>query len=189
VILGIDPGYAKCGWAVVEPVTARVIDLGLITTMKRAGLHVSADRASRVSELCDKIAELAHKHGATTIGAEQALTFGAPAAIAANCLPWGAIVMLARMINVALLEVSANDWQCAVLGLDPKVKHKFKRGEKYARVEKALYAYVGTQLADALDGLNAKDRRHPLDATGSGMFAALMPAQATRIIKRREQAA
>jgi Holliday junction resolvasome RuvABC endonuclease subunit len=187
-ILGIDPGYAKCGWSIVEPGTGRVIALGLITTIKRAGLHVSADRAARVAEVCDRVAELAHKHGATTFAVEQPLMFGASAAIAANLLPWGAVLMLARTEGIELLEISANEWQCAVLGIDPKVKRKFKKGEKYALVEKALYAYVGTQLANVLEGLDAKDRRHPLDATGSGMFAAFRPEQATRIIKRREAA-
>lgn len=187
MILGVDPGYARCGWSIVEPGAARVVAVGLITTMKRAGLHISADRAARVAEVCDTLAELAIAHQVDTIAAEQALGFGAAAAVAANLLPWGGVIMLARMLGVELLEVVAAQWQSAVLGVDPK--QKFKRGEKYARVEKALTGYVGRQLADVLTGLDKKDRRHPIDATGAGMFAALCPGQATRIIKRKDIAA
>ena len=184
MILGVDPGYAKCGWSIVEPGTARVVDLGLITTKKRAGLHPSADRAKRIDQVCDKLAELAHTHKVDTIAAEQALEFGNPTAIVANVMPWGAVVMLARMIKVALFEVQAKVWQCAVLGVDPK--QKFKRGQRYALVEKALTKYVGKQLADALADLDKADRRHPLDSTGAAMLAALMPQLATRIIERKD---
>lgn len=181
MILGVDPGYAKCGWSIVEPKTGRVLALGLITTMKVHGLHVSADRAVRVSKVCDKLAALAQQYGVKTIAAEQALGFGASAAIAANLLPWGAVLMLARTIGVELFEVSANEWQCAILGIDPKAKKKPKN--KYATVEKRLTKYVGKQLANVLDGLDKDDRRHPLDAVGAGMLVGLQPRRATRIVR------
>lgn len=187
MILGVDPGYSKCGWSIVEPGTGRVLGVGLVSTMRHAGLHRSADRARRIDQVCEKLAELAHTHQVDTIAAEQALEFGAPTAIVANVMPWGGVVMLARMIGVELLEVKATVWQAAVLGVDPK--QKFKRGERYELVEKALTGYVGRQLTDVLDGLDKKDRRHPLDATGAGMLAALRPEQATRIIKRKDAAA
>lgn len=180
MILGVDPGYAKCGWAIVEPGTARVVALGLVTTQKRARLHVSADRASRVAEVCEQLRELAHRYGATTIAAEQALGFGAAAAVAANQLPWGAVIMLARMLGVELVEVAAKVWQRAVLGIEPIAK------VKYEQVERALTRYVSRQLADVLEGLDRKDRRHPLDSTGVAMLAALRPELATRIIQRKE---
>lgn len=180
MILGVDPGYAKCGWSLVEPGTGRVRDLGLITTTKRPRLHISADRAVRVGDVCDELSKLARFFGVTTVAAEQPLAFGAPAAIAANLMPWGGVLMLARMLGLELLEVQASVWQCAVLGVDPK--QKFKKGERYAHVEKALTKYVGRQLADKLVGLDKKDRRHPLDSTGAGMLGALMPQLATRIV-------
>ena len=182
MILGVDPGYAKCGWSIVEPRTGRVIALGLITTMKVHGLHVSADRAVRVSKVCDELAALAQRYGAHTIAAEQPLGFGASAAIAANQLPWGAVLMLARMLGLELYEVIAKVWQRAVLGLgdDEKVK--------YDQVESALTKYVGTQLAEVLVGLDKKDRRHPLDATGASMLVGLQPARATRIVRARAAA-
>jgi Holliday junction resolvasome RuvABC endonuclease subunit len=150
VILGVDPGYAKCGWSIVEPGTGRVRALGLIQTMKHANLHVSADRAKRVGKVC------------------------------------GAVLMLARMAGFELVEITAKDWQQAVLGGDPK--RKWKKGEKYKAVERALTSYVGEQLADALDGLDKNDRRHSIDSTGVAMCAALMPHMATRIVMRKEAA-
>lgn len=182
MILGVDPGYAKCGWSIVEPRTARVVALGLIETKKQPRLHVSADRAVRVSQVCDELAAIARKYSVTTIAAEQALGFGASAAIAANQLPWGALLMLARMLDLELLEVAANTWQCAVIGIDPKAKKKPKN--KYDAVERALTAYVGQQLACVLLGLNKADRRHPLDSTGTAMLVALRPHEATPIVQR-----
>lgn len=180
MILGVDPGYAKCGWSIVEPKTGRVVAIGLITTMKVHGLHVSADRAVRVSKVCDELAALALKYGATAIAGEQPLGFGASAAIAANQLPWGALIMLARMLGLELYEVIAKVWQRAVLGLrdDEKVK--------YELVEAALKKYVGEQLFQALAGLDKKDRRHPLDAVGCGMLASLLPERATRIVRGKD---
>lgn len=92
MILGIDPGYANCGWAIVEPGKGRVLNIGLVRTMKVAGLHPSADRAVRVGKLCDELAAIVRANNVTTIAAEQPLSFGAPAAIVANVQPWGAIV-------------------------------------------------------------------------------------------------
>lgn len=178
MILGVDPGYAKCGWSIVEPKTGRVVALGLITTMKHAGLHVSADRAKRVSKVCDELADKAKSHNVQTIAIEQALGFGASAAIAANQLPWGAVLMLARMLGLDLYEVVAKVWQRAILGVDDKAK------VKYEHVEAALTKYVGKQLADVLVGLDKKDRRHPLDGTGAAMLVGLQPHRATRIIAR-----
>lgn len=184
MILGVDPGFAKCGWSIVEPGTGRVRALGLITTLKRAGLHVSADRAVRVGEVCEHLSAIAKRHNVTTIAAEQPLSFGAPAAIAANLLPWGAVLMLARVLGLELYEVGANAWQCAILGIDPKAKKKPKK--KYDLVEKALTTYVGHQLETVLDGLDKKDRRHPIDSVGAGLLVAFMPQLATRIVKRPE---
>lgn len=180
MILGVDPGYAKCGWSIVEPKTGRVVALGLITTMKVHGLHVSADRAVRVSKVCDELAALATKYGVTTIAAEQPLGFGASAAIAANQLPWGALIMLARMLGLELYEVVAKVWQRAVLGLSDEDK------VKYEKVEAALQEYVGKQLLEVLVGLDKKDRRHPYDATGAGMLVGLMPHRATRIVRAKD---
>ena len=104
-ILGVDPGYAKCGWSVVERRTARVVALGVIVTTQDKTLDLSTDRARRVGSVSADLAAIAKAHRVSTIAAEQALGHGAAAAVAANMLPWGALVMLA--VIVAALAAAA----------------------------------------------------------------------------------
>ncbi len=177
-ILSVDPGYAKCGWSVVEPDTGRVVALGVIVTTKDPRADLSTDRARRVATVSGELAVIAVAHDCTSIAAEQALGHGAAAAVAANMLPWGALVMLAVMRGAQLVEIRAKVWQHAVLGLEAgKVD--------YAKVEKELARYVGGQLAVELLAIKKADRTHALDACGIGMLAALRPHEATRIVARR----
>lgn len=178
MLLGIDPGYAKCGWSVVEPRTGRVLALGLIVTEQDKDADLSTDRARRVAQVGSELAEVVHMYGCTAIAAEQALGHGAAAAVAANQLPWGAVIMLAVTYGLGLMEVRAKCWQLAVLGID-------KGKVDYDEVESQLAEYVGAQLADRLRSIKKADRNHALDAVGIGVLAALRPHLANVIVERR----
>lgn len=192
MILGADPGFARCGWAVVEPRTGRVAGLGVILTepdphvIKRAKKgrpktgHVeqSTDRARRVGRVGAELAVIARDYGVTSIAAEQALGHGAAAAVAANMLPWGALVQLAVMLGIALVEVKAKTWQHAVLGVD-------EGAVDYEVIEKMLARYAGKQAAELLGAIKKANRTHALDGMGVGMLAALRPAAAVTIVKGR----
>lgn len=52
LILGIDPGLQRCGYAVVERATRRVLDAGVIVTTARRAL------AERLCELDEGLAEI-----------------------------------------------------------------------------------------------------------------------------------
>lgn len=179
MILAVDPGYAKCGYAIVKPRTGRVVELGVIVTEQdeRVGKSIdkSTDRARRISLVSRRLAERARAHAITTIAAEQMLMHGAAAAVAANVLPWGAVAMLAAVLNVDLHEVPAKLWQHAVLpGRPGKVD--------YDELARQLEKFAGDQVWRDLAAVDKPNRTHALDAVGVGLFMALTTG-ATRIAR------
>lgn len=178
MILGVDPGYANCGWSVVEPRTARVVALGVIVTKKNDRLDLATDRERRVAEVCVELGDIMRRFCCLEIAAEQALGHGASSAVAANMLPWGALIMLAIERGALLRKVTAKTWQHAVLDLA-------KGAVDYAQVEKLLAAYVGLDLAEVLAAIKKDLRTHALDGTGIGLLGALRPHLTTVIVERR----
>lgn len=180
LILAVDPGYAKCGWAIVDATTGRVRDLGLILTAKDPKVSIPTDRARRLVAVSKRLAALATEHDVTAIAAEEPLGFGASAAVAANQLPWGALVMLAVSRGYSLHGVGAKVWQRAVLGVETKKVD-------YAQVEAALSGYVDAQASESLRDVPEHLRNHALDAVGVGLLVAMREHEAARIIARKEQ--
>lgn len=183
MILGVDPGYAKCGWSVVDAL-GRVQALGVILTtqdprVKKKEVALSTDRMRRVSDVGAVLYARAKDYGCTTIAAEQALQHGAAAAIAANLLPWGAITQLATMTGMKCLEVTAKTWQRAVLGVEAGAVD-------YDTLESMLTGYVDCQSGAVGFGAIKKNlRTHAVDAVGVGVLAAMRPHLANVIVATR----
>jgi len=161
VILAVDPGLLHFGWALVEPRTARVADLGVLVNQNDNTLDVSTDRARRAARLYAQLDELAGS--ASTIIGEAALFHGAKAAIASLSLAWGAVSSVAQRRSLPLAEVRPKAWQQAVV---PGMKKL-----DYARVERELHGLIGTH--PAFVALKPSLREHALDATSIGVYAAL----------------
>lgn len=191
MLLGVDPGYARCGWAVVDPRTARVVALGVILTAKDPKVSLATDRARRMAVVAKQLATIAAEHNVTAIAAEEPLGFGAAAAVAANQLPWGAIVMLAVQRDYQLHGVAAHAWQHAVLGTERINPETGKRAPvDYEQVERALLSYVDAAQI-SLD-VPPHLKNHALDACGIALLVALRPHDATLIVngnKRKDKAA
>lgn len=175
MILAVDPGYAKCGWAVIRPRTARVVAIGVVLTEQDKRVDKSTDRARRTAFVIGRLQELAKHHACSTIAAEQALQHGAAAAIAANLLPWGALTGLAVALGAALHEVPAKLWQHAVMPGCTKID--------YEQLERKLGAFVAGQAELELLAIARGHRTHALDAVGVGLLVALTKS-ATEIVAR-----
>lgn len=204
MILAVDPGYAKCGWALVDPTTGRPAELGVIVThahpdvkrsvkvpgqKKRARVGTvdqSTDRARRMRVVCRRLRELVAGKPITAIAAEQMLVFGAAAAISANILPWGAVTMLADVLDVPIVEVVARTWQHAVLGTVVEPGKKTPR-VSYQKLERAMAAFIGRHAGSALEAIDKDLRNHAIDAVGVGMLAALRPSDARHIVNKRAE--
>lgn len=167
MILGVDPGYANCGWAVVDR-SARVVELGVIDTDLDRGIAKSTDRARRTRHVSAELVTIVRRHNCRAIAAEQALGHGAAAAVAANLLPWGALIGIAVALDLELYEVPAKTWQHAVTDRPGKIE--------YEDLAKALAQYAAVQCREVLAAITNKQRTHALDGMGVGVFAALRPA-------------
>ncbi len=161
MILALDPGYAHCGWAIVTPRTARVVDLGVWTSECDSALDKSTDRARRLHTLSFFLKELRADTGCTVIAAESALSHGKLNAVLSQAMPWGALAMLAAVSGAELVEVRAKDWERAVVGGSGKIA--------YSAVERALASHVG----DRLSHIKPRLHTHALDAVGVGLYCAL----------------
>lgn len=64
MILGIDPGLRRCGYAVLAPSGPRVLDAGIITTTPRGEL------ARRLREIEEGLEELLERHRARCVAVE-----------------------------------------------------------------------------------------------------------------------
>jgi Holliday junction resolvasome RuvABC endonuclease subunit len=167
VILGVDPGYAHCGWAVVDG-SARVVALGVIMTEQDKDVDKSTDRARRVRLVATELVAIVRRHNCRAIAAEQALQHGAAAAIAANLLPWGALIGIAVALGLELYEVPAKTWQHAVTDRPERIE--------YEDLAKSLTQHAAMNCREALAAIAKKKRTHALDGMGVGLFATLRPA-------------
>lgn len=181
MILAVDPGLSKCGWAVVHPCTGRIAELGVIVENREGVYDVSTDRIQRADRQAVVLGELVARHGCTTVIGE-AITLGGPLhvklAMAIGLhLSWGVIATLARERGLRLFEVPPKVWQ-----------HATQPGRKkihYPSLEKAMAKHVGPQVGGQLACIAAGNRNHALDACAIGMLLALSPELATRIVQER----
>jgi Holliday junction resolvasome RuvABC endonuclease subunit len=176
VILAVDPGIGNVGWAIMS--RSRVVDLGVWTSTPDSALGKSTDRARRIHSLSLELRRLYRVHGCTIVAAEQALSFGRTSGLIGQALVWGALTMLAAEHGCDLVEVTAKQWQRAVL---PDTKAKVD----YEQLELKLERYVLTmQGGEAmLMRIHPEQHTHALDAVGVGLFTALRPT--TRVTQGR----
>ena len=180
MILAIDPGLGTCGWAIVAPITGRVIALGLLLSQCDSALDKSTDRCRRIADQAQAIVALARTTAGderiTAIAAEAMSIAGGPARYAMAIslgLSWGAIAGVATALGKQLVEVPPKVWQHAITPGAGKID--------YGAVEKRLSAFVRGAAAAQLAAIPMRHRNHALDACGIGVFAALRMSETTRI--------
>lgn len=169
MILAIDGGLATLGWAVVEPRTGRVFDLGFSST-KPADDNVQRDRLIRERIQADRIVALIRQHGITYIAGEGLSWMGRPpiAMVAAACLSWGALVGICAALDIRSIDVPPKTWQHAVLNVGSKVDYE----ELFGLLE--VYLEVTSPIAyRKLTAIAKSNREHPADAVGVGVYAAM----------------
>lgn len=168
VILAVDTGMATCGWAVVEPRTGIVLDLGIVTSEPSPTLGKQADRVARMQHQATQLEHVIARHNCGVLAAET-LSFpprGKTNAVAAVCLCWGLLVGLSTSHSIPLHAITPKQWQHAVLASDSKID--------YEQVFEALHHYVEGQahVASKLLRIPKSKRNHVLDAVAVGVYAA-----------------
>lgn len=174
-ILAVDPGLCDLGWAVVEPRTGRVLDLGVVHQERNDKLAKSTCRAQRLHRQAVALHRAATTHRCSVLAAE-AMSFNPRRFTMALGLgmSWGGITALGVALGLELYELPPKQWQHAVTGVA-------KGKVDYDDVARRLADYLHGNAAIALAGVKPALRTHALDAVGVGVFTALRPEQATRI--------
>jgi crossover junction endodeoxyribonuclease RuvC len=162
-ILGVDPGLASCGWAVLRLTDQpEVVGMGVIRTMassKKQHILAVEDNVRRTRQLAEEISKLL-AHPTFLVGAE-AMSFPRSASSSGKlCLCWGALVGLLQARNLPLVQTSPRDIKRRITGNGSASKED---------VEKALrkrFAVTGL-LTDVPRG----QHNHAFDALGAAVAA------------------
>lgn len=189
MILAVDGGIATCGWAIVEPSTAAIVELGVVCSPHDSDVDETTDRARRLAIQSATFRELATRHHITTIAAE-AVSLGAnPKARLkmgmCQSLCWGSLVMLALELGASLLEIRPKQWQGAIQDGAKKIDYD----KLFADLVTHIQSMPGNaDVSEQLESIPKSQRNHAIDGSGIGIFAALRPHLATAIIARLEAA-
>jgi crossover junction endodeoxyribonuclease RuvC len=167
-VLGIDPGFASVGYAVVN-ISAeydQVLAMGVIRTEKankKAKTRASEDNLVRAKEIAQELATLIDRHHITVICAET-MSFPRSSSVAAKmAMCWGVIATLADRYNIPVTQASPQEIKVAVCG---------KKSASKQEVQTAIHALfpvtdqrvTNCVRTDILRDVPPSLREHPFDA-------------------------
>jgi crossover junction endodeoxyribonuclease RuvC len=158
-VLGIDPGFASCGVALVRlmPIDEKVVALAVIRTVKdnaKRRTYAADDNLRRARELHRVIDDLIVANGVRAIAAE-AMSFPRNASNSAKmALCWGVLVSIAEARGLPIVQASPQALKRAVTGSTTASKDE---------VEFALLKRFGNDLEDLFTGPDGQ-REHAFDA-------------------------
>lgn len=196
LVLGIDPGFGACGWALVDvnPLTEEVRAAGVIRTKKdprKKTVKAMDDRVERAREIARELRKLLDGNIATSHGGLNARptalcveAFGAPPSAPKPTylmmgLVWGVIAALATERNLPVVQVRPQDVRRLILGRTGRPGHAGKEDVKLA-----LYARFGQASLDALfDDVSSSYRVHAFDAMG--IVLGCYESEVLRLLRQR----
>ena len=111
-ILGIDPGYSRCGWAVIND------EHGVVTALAFGCIETSVgtETAQRLREVSDRIADLLLKHHPDRVAIER-LFFQTNAKTAISVAEArGVILATCARAGITIVEKTPNEIKLAVTG-------------------------------------------------------------------------
>jgi Holliday junction resolvasome RuvABC endonuclease subunit len=166
VVLGLDPGFAALGWALVDVDYPLVHNMGVLRTRKevaRARVYAVEDNVRRLREIIINLDALCVGHGVRAIAAE-AMSFPRSASVAAKvALVWGAVVTLAEKHGLPLL-------QCT-----PQQLKRWASGNHSASKEDVAFEVrrrCGNDCAMPLDSIPKGLHEHAYDAAAVALTCA-----------------
>jgi len=176
-VLGIDPGFASVGYAVVvlTPTKELVAEVGLLRTepsAKKRKVLVADDNFRRSQEIARDLRHLVRDHQIQLICAES-MSFPRNASSAAKvALCWGVLASLSHQLGLALLQASPQEVKKRVCG---------KRDASKEEVQEALTLRF-PDLPEKLGSVPASLREHPYDA-----LASVLPCLDSETVKLARQ--
>jgi len=173
-VLGIDPGFAAVGVAVLElgssPARDRLVDLHLLTTTKATktrGVRASDDNLLRARILSRDLGALMDKHQVRLVCAET-MSFPRSASVAAKmAMCWGVLASLTEARSIPLAQATPKEIKDSLCGRKDASKDD---------IQSALRLLFPDRLDVCLEGIVASKREHPCDA-----LAAIRACQAGEV--------
>jgi crossover junction endodeoxyribonuclease RuvC len=177
-VLGIDPGFASLGYAVVELEEENLIplQLGVVRTEKsntKANVLASDDNVRRIREISGTIYTL--MEGKLAICTESQSWPRNASASAKVGMAWGALAGFSEILDIPLLQVSPMGLKKAVTG---------NKGATKEQVMAALNERFGRDFAAELvkQGVPASQHEHAYDALGA--VVAMENSETFRLARR-----
>lgn len=161
MILAIDGGLAKLGWALLEPEPLRLVRCGVITTRKAKGREAAwAETPRRARELWDGLDSLTW--GSMDVVCSESLSFPRNASTAGKLgAAFGVVCSISRSYGLALVVVGPQE-----------VKERLT-GRRNASDELLNEAIMKMLQAHDFEiegiGKRASDRQHAMDAIAVGL--------------------
>jgi len=183
VVLGLDPGFACIGYAVVELPSEggeRPINMGVFRTeksSKKQKVFASDDNVRRAREIYLFLRDLATDGACGPVSAicAETMSFPRSSSVAAKmAMCWGAIAALSEQFNIPVIQASPQQLKKSVTGS--------KTSDKEA-VQKALKKRYGKALLDeSCRDVLPSMLEHPYDALGA--VVATLDSELMRMARR-----
>jgi Holliday junction resolvasome RuvABC endonuclease subunit len=167
-ILGIDPGFANCGYAVVllgADGTLRPTSMGVFNTDKstaKRNVLASDDNVRRSREIYRFMRDLLRDgpHGVVRAICAETMSFPRNASTSAKmALCWGVVAALSEEFDIPVLQATPQGLKLAVAG---------NRSASKEDIKKALEKKFGKQvLTELCEETTASKQEHPFDALGA----------------------
>lgn len=189
LVLGLDPGFASCGYAVVRvrPDDEDVVALGVLRTAASSAkrkVYAADDNLRRCRELAAALANLTHHGQVLPLGGRQwaprvravcaeAMSFPRNASTAAKmAMTWGLIVANVESKALPLLQASPQE---------VKVKLTAHKDAPKEAIEDALLRRYGKRLKSMLRELPEGQHEHAFDALAA--VVTCLDAEVVRLMR------
>lgn len=158
VILGLDPGYASCGWALLDMSGVRPMALasGVIRTKGTTGQAVRKcdDNVRRLQHIAGEMLALHQKYDFILIAAEAQSWTRHPNSDRATAMAWGVIAAIAEMFACPVIQIRPQDVKKKLIGDQSASKAVLQE-----HLEKNV---LGAE--ECLSGIIASQQNHASDA-------------------------
>lgn len=182
IVLGLDPGFANCGWCLVrlDPDGEAVVDVGLIRTAREAESR-SEDNARRARQIYAALRDTCRGR-IDAICAESMSTGPLMTKVTVKQvgMVWGVIAALAEETNTPLVQATPQFVRKTLVAATGETVK-----EDVARVVLARWPAVA--LAMRAKGIPAGMRHHTYDALG--VVVACLECEALKRLRRTARAA
>lgn len=162
-VLGIDPGFARCGVAIVElaPLSERVRSVAVIETSpssKKIGVLATDDNFRRGRELAGRLTTIVESFKPAVIAAES-MSFPRDSSSAAKvAMCWGVLCAIAYRYNLPLIQASPKQIKKVLCGVSTASK---------SEVQSALIERYSSAFDRFTSDYPFTKREHGFDAVGA----------------------